>query len=56
MPADGPSLKLSLAAEVTSARLMARPGLEDDLSRLAVGFQTSTHRSRGASKSSSMIC
>jgi len=47
MPADAPSLNLSLAAEVTRARLTARPGLEDDLRRLAVSFQTSTHRSRG---------
>ena len=36
MAADGPSLTIGLAAEVTRARLHARPGLEDDLRRLAV--------------------
>lgn len=47
MHAEGPSLTISLAAEVTKARLTVRPGLEDDLRRIAVGFQSSTHRSRG---------
>lgn len=47
-PVDGPSLTLGLAAEVTSARLIARPGLEDDLRRLAVGFRTSAQRSSGS--------
>ncbi|GGA71969.1 DNA helicase [Pseudoclavibacter endophyticus] len=45
MTADGPSLTISLAAEVTRVRLIARVGLEDHLRRLAVGFQTSTQRS-----------
>ncbi|MBY8856319.1 DEAD/DEAH box helicase [Nocardia sp. CA2R105] len=45
MADEGPSLSIGLAAEVTRARLIARPGLEDDLRRLAVSFQTSTQRS-----------
>lgn len=45
MAAEGPSLTIGLAAEVTRARLIARPGLEGDLRRLAVGFRTSTQRS-----------
>lgn len=45
--AVGPSLTIALATEVTRARLTARPGLEDDLRRLAVSFQTSTQRSPG---------
>ena len=45
--AGGPSLTIGLAAEVTRARLTARPGLENELRRLAVGFQTSTQRSPG---------
>jgi hypothetical protein len=48
MNAEGPSLSISLAAQVTRVRLIARPGLEDDLRRLAVGFQTSTQRSPGS--------
>ncbi|PTR22927.1 SNF2 domain-containing protein [Rhodococcus sp. OK519] len=48
MAADSPSLTIGLAAEVTRARLIARPGLEDDLRRLAVSFQTSTQRSPGS--------
>ncbi|MHA7298823.1 DEAD/DEAH box helicase [Pseudarthrobacter sp. MDT3-1] len=48
MAADGPSLTMGLAAEVTRARLTARPGLEGDLRRLAVGFRTSTQRSPGS--------
>ncbi|MCP1501535.1 superfamily II DNA or RNA helicase [Curtobacterium herbarum] len=47
MNADIPSLAISLATQVTRVRLIARPGLEDDLRRLAVGFQTSTQRSPG---------
>lgn len=42
-----PSLTIGWAAEVTRARLTARPGLQDDLRRLAVSFQTSTQRSSG---------
>lgn len=48
MAADSPSLTIGLAAEVTRARLIARPGLEDDLRRLAVSFLTSTQRSPGS--------
>lgn len=47
MTAEEPSLEISLAAEVTRVRLIARSGLEDSLRRLAVGFQTSTQRSPG---------
>ena len=47
MAAEGPSLRIGLAAEVTRARLIVRPGLESDLRRLAVGFRTSTQRSSG---------
>lgn len=43
--AVGPSLTIGLATEVTRARLASRPGLEDDLRRLAVSFRSSTHRS-----------
>ena len=46
--AAGPSLTIGLATEVTRARLTSRPGLEDDLRRLAVGFQSSTQRSPDA--------
>lgn len=42
-----PSLTIGLATEVTRARLTARPGLEDDLRRLAVSFRTSSQRSAG---------
>lgn len=42
---DVPSLSIELASEVTYVRLLARPGLEADLRRLAVGFQTSIQRS-----------
>lgn len=48
MTAETPSLAISLAADVTRVRLIARPGLEDHLRRLAVGFQTSTQRSPGS--------
>lgn len=48
MVADHPSLSIGLALEVTRARLVARPGLEDDLRRLAVGFRTSVQRSPGS--------
>lgn len=47
MAAD-PSLTIGLAAEVARARLIARPGLENDLRRLAIGFQTSTQRLPGS--------
>jgi len=43
-----PSLTIGFAAEVTRARLIARTGLEDDVRRLAVGFQTSSQRSPGS--------
>lgn len=42
---DAPSLTISLAAEVTQVRLLARPGLEADLRRLAIGFRSSIQRS-----------
>ncbi|MFT7765599.1 DEAD/DEAH box helicase [Clavibacter tessellarius] len=45
MNTEGPSLAISFAAQVTSVRLIARPGLENALRRLAVGFQTSIQRS-----------
>ncbi|UKA50995.1 DEAD/DEAH box helicase [Arthrobacter sp. FW305-123] len=48
MAAQGPSLTIGLAAEVTRARLIVRPGLEGDLRRLAVAFRTSTQRSPGS--------
>lgn len=48
MMGDGPSLSIGLAAEVTRARLIVRTGMEDDLRRLAIGFQTSTQRSPGS--------
>ncbi|UTT70584.1 DEAD/DEAH box helicase [Arthrobacter sp. DNA4] len=48
MMPDQPSLSISLGLEVTHARLVARPGLEDDLRRLAVGFRTSVQRSPGS--------
>lgn len=44
---EGASLTLSLAVEVTRVRLIARPGLEGDLRRLAVTFQSSVQRSPG---------
>ena len=47
MAANGPSLVIGLAAEVTRARLIARPGLENDLRRLVIGFHSSTQRSPG---------
>lgn len=47
MVPDSPSLAVSLAAEAARARFVARPGLENDLRRLAVGFRTSTQRSPG---------
>lgn len=46
MVGAGPSLTIGLAADVMRARLIARPGLEDDLRRLAVSFQTSSQRSQ----------
>ena len=46
MAGAGPSLSIGLAADVMRARLHARPGLEDDLRRLAVSFQTSSQRSQ----------
>src|SRR3954449_1994682 len=45
--AVGPSLTIGLAAEVTRARLTARPSLSDDLRRLAISFRSSTQRSPG---------
>ncbi|MUM31871.1 SNF2-related protein, partial [Mycolicibacterium sp. CBMA 361] len=48
MEADSPTLTLGFAADVTRARLVVRSGLEADLRRLAVGFQTSTQRSPGS--------
>lgn len=42
---SAPSLAVALAPDVTRARLQARAGLEADLRRLALGFQTSTQRS-----------
>lgn len=48
MGVGSPSLTISFATEVTRARLAVRSGLEADLRRLAVGFQTSTQRSTGA--------
>lgn len=44
-PQQNPSLVIGPTADVTRARLQARPGLEADLRRLALGFQTSTQRS-----------
>ena len=46
--AAGPSLTIALASEVTRARITARPGLEAELRRLAVGFQSSTQRTAGS--------
>ena len=46
--ADDPSLTIGLAAEAARARLIARPGLENDLRRLAIGFQTSIQRLPGS--------
>lgn len=40
-----PSLSIGLAADVTRARILARPGLEPDLHRLAINFQSSIRRS-----------
>lgn len=40
-----PSLTIGFASDVTRATLAARPGLEEDLRRLAVRFRTSTQRS-----------
>lgn len=37
-----PSLTIGLSPDVARARLVARPGLEAELRRLAIGFQTST--------------
>jgi len=45
MSVENPSLTITFAAQVTRIRLIARAGLEDDLRRLAIGFQTSTQRS-----------
>lgn len=42
-----PSLSISFASDVTLARLTARTGLESELRRLAVKFQTSVQRSPG---------
>ncbi|PPH31421.1 DNA helicase [Rathayibacter sp. AY1F9] len=39
------TLHIGFAQEVTRAQLSARPGLENDLRRLAVGFESSTQRS-----------
>lgn len=47
MADSDPSLTIGLATEVTRARLTSRPGLEDDLRRLAVSFRTSAQRSAG---------
>ena len=47
MSRPDPSLTIGLAPEVTRVRLTARPGLEDDLRRLAVSFRTSAQRSVG---------
>ena len=48
MTEGAPSLTIGLSAEVARARMVARPGLEADLRRLAVGFQTSTQRTAGS--------
>jgi superfamily II DNA or RNA helicase len=48
MAADMPSLTIGLASDVTRARLIARPGLEEHLRRLAVSFQSSSQRSPGS--------
>lgn len=48
MAADRPSLAIGFAAEATRARLIAQPGLENDLRRLAIGFPTSTQRLPGS--------
>lgn len=48
MASDSPSLTIGHAADVTRARLIARPGLEEDLRRLAVSFQSSTQQSPGS--------
>lgn len=48
MPGFAPSLTIALASDVTRVRLTARPGLEGDLRRLAVGFQSSTQRTPGS--------
>lgn len=45
--ANRPSLTIGLAADVTHVRLMAHDGLDGDLRRMAVSFQTSTQRSAG---------
>lgn len=39
------SLTIGLASDVTRVSMVARPGLEEDLRRLAVGFQTSRQKS-----------
>jgi len=48
MADDSPSLTIGLASEVTRARLTARPGLERDLRRLAVGLRSSSQRTPGS--------
>lgn len=45
MTASTPTLSIALAPDVTRARLVARPGLERDLRRLAVTLQSSSQRS-----------
>jgi len=47
MSTEGPSLTISFSPEVAKVRLIARRGLEEDLRRLAVSFQTSTQRLPG---------
>src|SRR4051812_23077409 len=42
-----PSITIGFAVDVTRATLQARPGLEADLRRLALAFQTSAQRSPG---------
>lgn len=42
-----PSLTIEMSPQVTRVRLVTRPGLEDDLRRLAVGFRTGVQRSSG---------
>lgn len=48
MTEGAPSLTIGLSAEVARARMVARSGLEADLRRLAVGFQTSAQRTPGS--------
>lgn len=45
---ENPSLTISLAPDVTRTRLTARTGLEADLCRLAVRFQSSTQRTQSS--------